>query len=225
MESKTPFGIIASAWKIDDERIANFIEWNREVFERENVDLCLVSDRQLDIEYGRTVVYPVEQDIFSIPRTINFGLRTFSEGVVAKTDIDIIWSAELINHVREVVKSGEVGYIGICVDVGGIADAVGYAKRTKRRRGRGACLALHIDDWNGICGYNENIRGWGGDDEDCWKRACQSVNMLEEWVHPIYHVRHPNRKGNPDFPILSRSNMSISRKKGWNNPDWGKPQI
>jgi len=214
-------GIVACAWKIDDQRIADFISWNREVFEAEGVDLCIVSDRSLDLEYGRTAVYPVEQEIFSIPKTVNFGLRTFATGIVAKTDIDIIWSRELIQRLHKAVVAGEKGYIGICVDIGGPDGANNYAKRRKRRRGRGACLALHVDDWHAICGYDERIQGWGGDDEDCWKRACHKVEMLEEWTCPLYHIRHSQRKGSADFPILSSRNLRIARKNNWSNPDWG----
>lgn len=223
MDQDTPFGIVACAWKIDDQRIADFVTWNRGVFQQEGVDLCLVSDRQLDLEYGRTAIYPGEQEVFSIPRTVNFGLRTFNGGIIAKTDIDIIWSADLIHRVREVVDPGKVGYIGICADIGGPEDAKNYAKLRKRRRGRGACLTLHYWDWQFICGYDERIQGWGGDDEDCWRRACHHVKMVEEWACPLYHIRHPQRKGSDDFPILSSRNLRIARKNNWNNRDWGKP--
>ena len=218
------FGIVACAWKIDDQRIADFISWNRTVFEQEAIDLCLVSDRSLELEFGRAAVYPLEQPIFSIPRTINFGLRTFSEGIVAKTDVDIIWSSELIRRVREVVVPRETGYIGICADIKAPAAASNFAKLTKRRRGRGACLALHIDDWHAVCGYNERIQGWGADDEDCWRRAGKNVKMIEEWTCPLYHVRHPVRKGGADFPILSSRNLVISRKQRWSDPEWGIPK-
>lgn len=219
-----PIGIVACAWKIGDQRVANFVSWNRGVFESENVDLCIVSDRELDLEYGRTAVYPVEQEIFSIPKTINFGLRTFTEGIVAKTDIDIIWSKELIQRLREVIVAGETGYIGICANIGKPEGAKNYEKLTKRLRGRGACFALHIDDWHAICGYDERIQGWGGDDEDCWRRARTHVKMVEEWKCPLYHMRHAIRAGRETFPILSKRNMKISGKRNWSNQEWGKPQ-
>jgi predicted glycosyltransferase involved in capsule biosynthesis len=51
-----------------------------------------------------------------------------------------------------------------------------------------------MDDWVSLCGYNEKIWGWGGDDNDMWNRARKKFRMSENSLYPLYHINHDKRR-------------------------------
>jgi hypothetical protein len=218
--------LVAAAWTIADRRVDSFIGWNRAAFEEVGVELVLVSDRDL----GRpepwvcSPVYPLEQPVFSIPRTVNYGIRRAAGDIVVKTDVDIIFTAEILRLIGSYVRPGR-GMVGICANIKKPehAAAADWGRISKRHRGRGACFAMCREDWEALRGYNENITGWGADDNDMWLRASSRFDMVESRDQPVFHVAHPNRKNAEMFPNCGSKNLKISRK-GCSNPEnWGDP--
>jgi hypothetical protein len=218
--------LVAAAWKIDDNRISQFIDWNREAFLQAGLELVLVSNRDLQLPepWISSPVYPLPQEIFSIPRTINYGIRRTTADIIVKTDVDIVFSVEILRLIESYVEPAR-GMVGICANIrsADFAPKTDWNRVSKRHRGRGACFAMHRDDWFKLRGYNERITGWGADDNDMWDRASRTISMVESREQPIYHVAHPERKNSPEFPNWGKKNLKISRK-GCSNPEnWGDP--
>jgi len=218
--------LVAAAWKIADARLDSFIEWNREAFESCGAELVLVSDRNLcrPEPWVKSPVYPLPQEIFSIPRTVNYGIRRASGEIIVKTDVDIVFSREILRLVGTHVRPGR-GMVGICANLKNAtwAPKTDWNRARKRHRGRGACFAMHRDDWLSLRGYNEVITGWGADDNDMWLRASRTIKMAESRECPIYHVAHPSRKNAETFPDWGKKNLKISRQGCRNPENWGDP--
>lgn len=219
--------IVLAAWMIPESSIGNFLDWNRDAFISRNVEVVIVADHDYDLGKGeRVVVYPLEQPVFSIPKTVNYGIRRASGDIIIKTDPDIIFSGEVLDQATQLLSNDDnMGMIGICANVRAPSKttAVNWRKLSKRRRGRGALFALRKDHWFELNGYNENIDGWGGDDEEMWRRASNLVTMSELCEYPLLHVNHPLRKDRSEFfPVKSSRNLRIA-KKGWQSEDWGDP--
>ena len=226
--NKRKIRIVTSACFLDDRAAQDFLDWNKDVFETHDVEITIVSDRMIELKGDRVrcLKYPAKQDVFSIPRTINYGIRRVEEeGIVVKTDVDILFSSELLEQIKEKVNDGQ-GLIAICVDI----DKPEYATRldwnrlpkTSRREGRGACFAMTRHDWFRLKGYDERITGWGADDEEMWRRASKVINMIQTDRFPIYHIRHNERKGLSHFPVRSEQNLKFAEKQDWNMENWGQ---
>jgi len=210
--------------------VESFIKWNERVFLEWSVKLVVVSDEHLGISapFVTNIVYPGEQEIFGIPRTINYGIkRVPGNGIIAKTDLDIVFSSSSVGALTKVVCEGR-GLALICANVRQPPITENkmmaiWPRVTKRVRGKGACFAMAKSDWYKLKGYNEEIHGWGADDNDMWERARKALSMKLSHAYPIFHVNHKLRKGKrADFPILSKRNLGIMKKRHWNNDKWGE---
>jgi hypothetical protein len=232
---KSPMYMVVSGYRIPVPRIRDFLVWNRELFEKYDIRVLIVVDRPINnitqrFKFAKTLLYPTKQKMFSIGKTINYGLKRVpnNDSIVIKTDIDIIFSESVIDHLRRSVVSGS-GTICLCHH---IADPrVIHQKSTKWNmhkkdsEGRGACFAMVQRDWEYLNGYDERIRGWGGDDTEMWMRAKKHMYVKTSKQHPLFHVKHPPRTVKGYFPHRSGENMEIANKGDWKSEHWGEAGI
>ena len=221
--------LVLSFYDLGVDPLMNFMIRNADVLDDADVHVYAVSEAPVNIEHDRltVIVYPKEQEVFSIPKTVNYGIkRVRGDGIIVKTDIDIEFSLALIEQIRSIVKPG-YGVIGICANISQPIMNEGsrvrcWPKSNKRRKGRGACFAMAREDWYTLNGYNERIKGWGADDWDMMTRAFKAIKMKESVECPIYHIKHPNRKATKKFPERNKSNAMLSRKMRWSYEEWGE---
>jgi predicted glycosyltransferase involved in capsule biosynthesis len=224
--------IVVAAYRINENTVHNFIGWNKEVFETMNIKLIVVSDRDMEFEesWVRTLVYPHEQEKFSIPKTVNYGIRRATTDIIIKSDVDIYFSLDVLRNVEENLSIGN-GMVCLCAEASQLKYAVNSCHDMWHTvkilwNGRGGCFAMMRDDWHRLCGYNEKIFGWGADDDEMWERASGTINMELSHEFMLWHIKHPYRKsGNQKdfFPVRTVSNRQTGWEEKWEDEKWGMP--
>jgi len=231
-----PLSIVICAYNLTN-KINDFITWNHPIFSKiKNLEVIIIIEPGTEINiyqpYLKIINYPKLQQLFSIGKTINFGIRQTSEGmnrIIIKSDIDIIFTRQVINFVMYNVISdmGIVAlpaYIERNFNLNQLDDPSYWCRYKKNTEAKGACFALTKNDWFKLNGYDERIEGWGGDDTEIWLRSNKKLkNMKVTTLHPIYHIEHPIRIGQNNFLYNSDKNMQISTKLDWQNKKWGLP--
>lgn len=224
--------VVIAAYRIDQVLVGNFIRWNKTVFEKMNVHLIVVADREMefDEEWVEVLVYPEEQEVFSIPKTINYGIRRADADIIIKSDVDIYFSEDVLVNVEEKVCEGS-GVVSLCAEASQLKYAidsgpVGWKQVKILPNGRGACFAMSRHDWYLLCGYNERIFGWGADDDDMWERAAGTIKMELSSEFRLWHIKHTIRKsanGKSFFPVRTQANRAMSWSEKWSDENWGMP--
>ena len=222
--------IVMAAYGLDYSAIQNFMDWNREVFEKNHVTVWVGYHEKVETQDPmlNIIHYPFQEEVFSIGRTVNYVIRRVrgcpEAGRIIKTDPDIMFSDEVLKHVSRNVKIGH-GMICICSNVANVelVKNTRWKAAVKRKGGKGACFAMTKRDWADLNGYDERIEGWGGDDEEMHRRAIRKVKINLNWLHPLYHINHPQRKNSGNFPVRSVENSGHMIKNDWSSDNWGKP--
>jgi hypothetical protein len=226
--------IVVSAYNLDH-KINDFIQWNSTVFNKtKNLEIVIIvsstSNFQVNNPIVKIIKYPKKQDIFSIGRTINFGIRNTKntpKRIIIKTDIDIVFTNQILNFVLHNVseKVGVVAlpaYIDRSFNLNCLEDPSYWNRKRKTTDARGACFALTREDWFNLNGYDERIEGWGGDDTEMWFRTNKKLKHMKVTIHyPIYHISHDIRIGTGNFIHNSDKNIKVSEKLDWRNEKWG----
>ena len=216
--------IVVAAYRLAEQAMRQFLEWNQAVFEKNRVQVLMVTDREVDLPYGNCLVYPKQPRHLSLPRVNNYGIKR-AEGIVIKSDLDIIFSDQILNHISNVVRDSYV-FIGICANIDSLAemDAKPWHSFKKRFWGWGACVAMTRHDWGALHGYNEEIWGWGDDDHELVARlkyqSCLSLNSF----YPLFHMNHDQRKSSEAdafFPIRKQENAAYI-DEAWYEEAWGE---
>ena len=96
--------VVLAAYRLPESQMHQFLEWNQAVFSANHVNVCIVTDREIKLPYGKCLVYPRKPRHFSLPRVNNYGIKRAAEGIVIKTDIDIIFSDQILKHIQHTVK-------------------------------------------------------------------------------------------------------------------------
>ncbi len=216
--------IVVSAYTISDKRIEDYVRWNRDIFESENVSVLIVSDRPLNLDsYSFDhLVYPDKLKQMAVSKLLNYGIRSFEDDrTIIRSDIDIVFSKEVIQQVKGAVTK-ERGILCISANAPSFEQIknIDWPRVRKRRSGHGACVALHRTTWHQICGYNENLFGWGFEDTDLLNRAKRAVQVSISSRNPLFHIKHTMRVNNNNFPRRNGKNKRIARM-GWSNRNWG----
>lgn len=192
---------VMAAYKMEDNAIRNFLRWNGEALQGMCANLIIVTDRHIDWlpPWAKAVVYPqVEQ--MSLSALINFGIRRSSAEYVVKTDVDIIISPEALAHLLKVRKGRGIAAVCSYIDEDQIGK-VAWPSLKRKDNAYGAFFAMYRGDWYKLRGYNENLVGWGMDDEDMVARAIAFLDDFRvEDIGPVYHINHPQRKGSNLWP-------------------------
>jgi len=217
--------LVFSAVGLPDELVERWIELNKSVLGL--VHACVVTDSH-NKWTGLRTVHVKPQERFDIGKINNRGIRSSNATVIAKTDIDIVFSLQLIEHIWGHVVAG-TGVIGTCANVdlptGADLGNLDWATMPKRVQGRGACFAMHRRDWDQLRGYDERFLGFGADDDDLSRRAHQMIYVVQTMAHKLLHINHP-RRIDARFPNCGRKNLQIVEERGpWHeqpeSENWG----
>lgn len=175
--------IVVCAWKIPDQRIKDFFSWNDKTFVRDNCQIAVVTDRQLELpDYARALVYPLPLEIFSIAKLSNYGIRKFGDGIICKTDIDIFFGDEFFPIAADRVKPGY-----LVAPVYRMAQDV-FDRGVEYKRAAGT-VCMHWLDWDKLNGYDERMSGYGIDDGDLIRRARETRIVIDRDPR-VTHVGH-----------------------------------
>jgi len=199
---------VVVAYGIDDETIHRFVSCNGEIFERHHCNVLLVTDRPLSKhpDWMSVLVYDKPVSVISLPALVNYGVRRSDAEIVVKTDVDIRFTDEPLSHLSGVRRGHAV--VGLCVYLKeSLIPVMDWHLLKVKDRHFGAMLAMHRSDWYKLGGYNENIRGWGADDEDMVARIQKAMSVFIGDVGPLYHANHQDRKGTALWPNRWPTNM------------------
>ena len=228
--------IIACAYKVENQRIDSFLKNNHYAFSKtNNLQVIIVTDINNNYvskyDYCKIIKYPFEQKMFSIGKTINYGIRQTENSphhIIIKTDIDILFSNSILNHIIRTVDD-DYGLVCLSSSIPSwnnieLNNMSFWKRKPKDPEGKGACFALTRNDWFKLKGYDERLEGWGGDDTEMWQRSKKRLrNIKTDAMFPLYHVKHPRRINTTDFIFNSERNMKVCAKLDWNNNNWGTP--
>ncbi|MCP4599019.1 MAG: hypothetical protein GY847_00490 [Proteobacteria bacterium] len=219
----TNITIVVSAYTIENERIEDYVRWNRDVFESEDVFVVIVCDRPLSLGSPNftSLVYPKKLKYMAVSKLLNYGIRSVNEGIIVRSDIDIVFSREVVRLIKKQVNNrhGLLCFSSNAPSYDHIQKVFWHRVR-KRRSGHGACLALHRTTWHKLHGYNENLFGWGFEDTDVFHRAKRIVRVTTNSTYPLYHIKHVVRVNKDFFLQRNNKNRSLARR-GWRDSDWG----
>lgn len=215
--------VVVPAFRIPDERRNNFFDWNREQFLKQGVKVILVSDQKYDVpDFAECLVYPEKLDVFHLSAVCNYGIRHAGEGLVIKTDIDCIFTREMFEHDLIIVQPGDLlfWYYWLARDAESLDSASVWPQ------GRGT-VAMGRDDWERVCGYNENMIGYGIEDGDLCRRTTAAGIKHYRGQAKLYHVQHGinGDRGfwNRDEFNPANHDYNLEQDGNWKNANWGKP--
>jgi len=202
--------------------ILNHFRRNKEALAECGAHVTYVTNIELDLgSENASCITITDQTRFDIGRVSNIGIRASTMQVVVKSDIDIVFCADLIRFTAATIAGGRA-YIAKCANI----DAQHYNTRNwdtavLRPAGRGAWFAMHKRDWQRLRGYDERLVGWGADDDNLYRRTKLSMNVVEHAKFELWHVNHKVRTG-AYFPC-TEGNIKIPLN--WHtlpeSADWG----
>jgi hypothetical protein len=231
MESQ-PIRFVVCAYGIGVEPVRKFVAMNEAVFLACGAALTIVMDtvpRCTLPGYAAAACYPVKQEVFNFAKTINYGIRHGApEGIVVKTDIDMLLSTSMVEHTLSVVDEGH-GLVCLCAnspsDTAARKSAATWPTGCViRGNGHGGYFALSYGTWDLLYGYDERMFGWGTEDKDMYDRASRCVRMEKSNRFPLFHINHKRRLGQ-FFPYRSGENHAICKRGGYVNPSWGTAKM
>lgn len=209
--------------QIDVER---FFELNREVME--GYEVFVLCDRGWglfkDAPNWNLLKYRDESSAFGYTKALNGCLRKVGESsketdIIIKTDIDIVFTQEVLDYLEESVKVCEP----VIVKCGGIMAPCemkeDWGKVRVRHYGYGACVAATKYDWYRIHGYDERMVGYGVDDDDLKDRLNEVGRLSFVQDLRLYHLNHPPR--DETFVRNQEFNKKIWKGSTWSNSQWG----
>jgi hypothetical protein len=220
---------VITSVNIDSKRIHDYFKWNNDLFVRQQMDVVLVIDKpleDLDYPYLTQIPYPMDESgVYSLSRGGNYGVKRVSTpGVVFKSDIDMVYTDDMVSYLRNTVRNG-VGCTCLTQYVSSYEMVAKYGTMDYNYNvlhgAFGGCIAFTSADWERLKGFNENLYGWGGEDGELIARAKRTVEIVTiDWI-PLFHIEHETRTQTQQFP----NRIEANRKKameGWNPEVWGE---
>lgn len=228
--------LVFTHYRLPEQRLQDWIGWNRDVVERMRARVIVVSDRA---EYSfpipdwmRVARFPRQLAIFNLSATSNYGIRLAGRGIIAKIDPDIFLGEKFPESVALVTERH-----GICPQyrMAATASADDRNRASIWEASKGA-IVLHYSHWDAINGYDERMDGYGIEDGDCFHRAGHAQGFTcDRKCEPVWHIAHaageefrtPERRS--DYwgratgfnPHAHKQNMSV-RRAPWLFPLWGR---
>ena len=225
--------VVCTHYKMPEQRLRDFFEWNDELFRKNKVRVIVVSDQEWHglPEYARVAVFPSELSMFSLSRTSNFGIRRAGSGKVCKTDPDCVFSEEAM---RECFRVNDQN--GVCMTY-----LMAESYRTKNTAvawtASKGTICLTWDHWNAVNGYDERLQGYGCEDGwllDAARHKCGDGRSVEVLKVAFWHIAHSENKQergsnrrdcwNRDSgfnPKNHRGNKAARRGGKWACDSWG----
>jgi len=239
MEKRTnkydSIAVVIVSYRIAENRLADFFEWNDATFRADDVLVYVVTDREYDVpDYAQCVIFPESKlpkengkPIFSLSKTKNRGLRTAVEDgadIVVCSDIDIWFPPYVWQRIRET----PAGHAFIPVYL--------MAKTWENRRndshqdfGATGTIIMRADHWRQIH-YDPRYFGYGAEDGKILADIKQAGLQIDRHL-PVYHIAHErgtdqhNFKGRTDYhnkdfnPLRFKENMVFANSPTPDDPD------
>jgi GT2 family glycosyltransferase len=207
-------GIVASACGITDSIIGRFVSTIEESSPR-----C---------SYVTKIVTSQRREVFSRSQALNQGVKSLLRScrVIACTDVDMLIPPGLIDFsYAQATKTGKNVWV-ICrnIDENEIEskDWDEWLKKPLRGDlagmkgvGKGSWNAMTAENWIKSGGWNEEMFGWGGEDDEFWARRSRAgVQTLSVKDFALMHVNHGDRgvirRGEENLALARRL-----RKERW----------
>jgi len=228
--------VIFSHYQLPSSRLALHFVWNADVYRKYNVRVFVVADRIYPMpDYARCCVYPKPLKIFSIAKTSNYGIRKACDNgfeIIVKTDVDCVFSETLMALIESTNQ-----HEGIAPEyrmANDFAQTIRAPENIPAWPDTKGTLALPAWVWRDICGYNENLEGYGIEDGDCYERATRSRIKIIRAAHaPLWHIAHEAgtlQARGPRIDFWNRENGFNPKNHSYNrqarkgklaNPNWG----
>lgn len=210
--------VVIAAWQLPYDQ---FIERNKNAFELNETKLVIVSDKEnsIALPWVKILKYPHELKEFSLPKLVNYGIRqSLDDDIIIKSDVDIVFGSYVFDCIGKLVTD-KIGFAGRCCyttpEYG--FDLVWDEKKVQDALG--GCVAFTSSAWDRLCGFNENMAGWGYEDFDLIARAREKIEIIDTYYFHLWHINHPLRKS-----FTEHNNNDANReiaKQGWNDRNWG----
>ena len=187
------------------------------------------------------IVQLVIGEEFERARLNNVGIRNSTTEYVMTTDVDMLFGPGFVNDVisildkRSFVESRTL-YLrdSIAKDIWeGNVDPfsdIDSCKigRIKKRTSAGGCQCTHIDNWNRLRGFNEDMVGWGSEDVELLKRA-NNMGLRIKWIGEeretinLFHQPHKKISIKKDLEAQEKNKKIYrsSRQSQVNINGWG----
>ena len=240
-------------------RLGDTRRWLESIAQQENIgqiDVQLVNFGSID-DMEQVRHQGVSMQIIDVPYhpgpypewwLKNIGIKHATGEVVLCTNVDIVYAPDFMHQVMTTIRPGMLVQAlrldatkGVAVNPNASMNAKGDEKGVPvslvvdheglytPTTACGDCQALHQADWKYLRGYDEEMAGWGGGDQDLTCRVLGSGMDLHimGYSHARHiHAWHPNdeqRKivdGRRNGELLRRGMAEASFIR---NPDtWGK---
>lgn len=162
-----------------------------------NVDIELIKDKE------KTHIKQDGKYFFCRSKALNIAIRRLIKrncNLIICTDIDMCMSPNLIDYINQQITndiSNKLYWVQCrSVDLNKFQKSNWneLLKINTRNGGRGSFNAASIETWYKLGGWNENLYGYGGADDDLHLRAKHlGIEIVTIKDFPLMHINHPNR--------------------------------
>lgn len=202
-------GIIAIACNIDKEIIHRF-----QKYAKSNNLKCWVKI----VTENSGLFYDTKTKIFNKSKALNYAIKELLGEcqVIIQTDIDMLIPPGLIEETYRIAKLNQHVFCKVRNSNYDNKDWEFYKTLPIREAGYGAWNALTDDNWERVGGYNEDLFGWGGEDDDLHNRIKQhKITTYTLRDFPLIHINHDNRTAR-----RVNENNKVSKNKKYNGYNW-----
>ena len=222
--------MIICSYCLHNDYIINFIKWNENVLQEFNIELIVISDKNIifNNQNYKCFIYPIIHKPMSKSRILNYGIKnTTNRDIIFSFDIDIVISREALMKSIELIESG----VGVSFQVGNIdsydnISKLDWKKKIKKRLVGYGMTGMSYSDWDKLNGYDERMYGWGFEDTDLHKRSCRIIKMHRLIDYPVYHINHADRTVTGSlFEHNNLVNGAISEMGRWECKKWGEEKF
>jgi hypothetical protein len=218
-------------------RLIEHCAWNSEQYKNNEITLLVICDEDTAHSacqglkkdaYGfvyRLIVYPKPVHLFSLAKTVNFGIRVAcDEGFdpILKTDVDVVFRANLRRLLDVDQQRASVPQYGYLPSWNRYLDV----PLRIMKEGQGT-VCLTKENWHRVQGYDERCKGWGAEDNELCKQL-EALNILLDSSEIVAHIAHDGPEGEAKWnrtfnPDRSQVNRRLPRRQAGAQPAWGQP--
>jgi hypothetical protein len=240
-------------YRLPESRLRDHLRWNAAAYQSAGVGVVVVVepasvDRLQGADWwpawAQAIPYRRPMDVFSLSRTKNLGIRAAidrGDETVVATDADIVFPADALTECLSVGDRQAVAPVYHMVSSHEERHLMSGRVITEAAIGT---VAMRVDGWLSVCGYHEELEGYGCDDGDLWRRIGLAGIAQLRGIG-CYHIAHeagtiqqeahmPGDKtggvrkdhwgrGDGFNPNRLRENRRISQLSRWRNQQWGRP--
>jgi hypothetical protein len=168
---------------------------------------------------------PDDQQVFGLGLAINHALRRIdTTGIILKTDVDNVWPLATLEAVKRECRPGRPVFV-MMADVDPGQPLPAHWDPAKVRAEAYGNVAMYAQDWYRLCGYDERIVGWGGDDTNLLQRARDILRPQVRSDLPLWHLSHPSRKTSPAWFHNGQLNIAMASRSRWQEPRFGNADL